>query len=135
MAQYGRRDDGSLGRALAELGSAQSRLQTLDDDFYLRGALAVRRYRSLRTRLEREIERLHGVVDCATKQRVVLHSDPRKLWAESDFRQRRELVGLIVQRLEIMPARRGARFDPSRLRLEIPLLKAVPPCPPLGDEM
>ncbi len=37
VAQSGRRDNGSLGRALAELGSAQSRLQTLDDDYYVRG--------------------------------------------------------------------------------------------------
>ncbi|MCA1703679.1 MAG: hypothetical protein LC808_10640 [Actinobacteria bacterium] len=80
VAQSGRRDNGSLGRALAELGSAQSRLQTLDDDYYVRGVLSVRRYRSIRTRLEREVERLHAIVDRASKQRVVLHPDPRRLW-------------------------------------------------------
>lgn len=72
-AQSGRSDNGTLGRALAELGPAQSRLQTLDDDYYVRGVLAVRRYRSIRTRLEREVERLHTLVDRASRQRVVLH--------------------------------------------------------------
>ena len=60
LAQSGPADDGSLGRALAALGSAQSRMQTLDDDFYVRGAIGQRRYSSIRTRLEREVDRLHG---------------------------------------------------------------------------
>ena len=125
VAQSGRSDNGSLGRALAELGSAQGRLQTLDDDYYVSGALTVHRYRSIRTRLEREVERLHGIVDRASKQRIILHPDPTQLWAEADFRQRRELLRLIVERVVVLPARRGARFDPSRVRLDIPLLRAL----------
>ena len=111
---------------LAELGSAQSRLQILDDDYYVRGVLAAGRYRSIRTRLEREVERLHARVDGASKRRVVLHPDPSQLWAEADFGQRRELVRLIVKRVTVMPARRGARFDPSRVRLDVPLLTLAP---------
>ncbi len=122
----------SSAPASAWLGSAQGRLQTLDDDYYVRGALTVHCYRSIRTRLEREVERLHGIVDRATNQRV-LHPDPRKLWAESDLRQGRELVGRIVQRVEVMPARRGACFDPSRLRLEIPLFSLIPPPALVGE--
>lgn len=114
-----------LGRALAELGSAQGRLQTLEDEHYVRGALTLRRYRSIRARLEREVERLHGVVERASKQRMILHPDPRQLWAEADFPQRRELLRLVVERVDVLPARRGARFDPSRLRLEIPLLSVL----------
>jgi hypothetical protein len=81
VAKSGRSDNGSLGRALAELGSAQGRLQTLDNDYYVRGVLGVRRYRSIRTKLEREVEWLHGIVDRTSKQRVILHPDPRQLWA------------------------------------------------------
>ncbi|MFN2506803.1 MAG: hypothetical protein ABR540_21755 [Acidimicrobiales bacterium] len=132
VAQSGSADNGPLGRALAELGSAQSRLQTLDDDYYVRGSLTVRRYRSIRTRLEREVERLHSVVDRASKERVILHPDPRQLWAEADFRQRRELLRLIVERVDVMPARRGARFDPSRIRLEMPLLSVAAAAPSDG---
>ena len=99
--------DGSLGRALATLGSAQNRLQSLDDEFYVRGAIGQRRYRSIRTRLEREVERLHTQVDRESKQRLVLHPDPRRLWAEADFGQRRELVRLVVARVRVMPVRRG----------------------------
>ncbi len=88
----GPHDDGSLARALAEVGSAQSRLQTLDDDYYVRGVLAVRRYRSIRVRLEREVERLHALIDGASRRRIVLNPDPRLLWSETDFGQRRELV-------------------------------------------
>ena len=84
----------------------------------------MRRYRSLRTKLEREVERLHTIVDRASKHRASVHPDPRARWAEVDLRQRRELLRLIVRRAEVMPARRGARFDPSRLKLEIPLLDA-----------
>ncbi|MGH9223215.1 MAG: zinc ribbon domain-containing protein [Acidimicrobiales bacterium] len=116
LAQAGPADDGALGRALAALGSAQGRLQALDDEFYVQGAIGQRRYRSIRTRLEREVERLHTQVDQESKQRIVLHPDPRRLWTEADFGQRRELVRLVVERVRVMPARRGARFDPARVR-------------------
>jgi len=125
LSQSGRTDDQSLGRALAELGSAQSRLQTLDDDYYVSGIVALRRYRSIRTKLEREVERLHATVDGASKERLVLHPDSRALWAEGDFGQRRELLRLIVERVRVLPARRGARFDPSRVRIDVPLLDVV----------
>ncbi len=65
-----------MGRTLSDLGAAQSRLQGLDDDFYVRGVLAEGRYRSIRVKLDRKIDRLHAVVDAGTKQRIVLHPDP-----------------------------------------------------------
>jgi hypothetical protein len=98
----------------------------LDDDYYVRGVVALRRYRSIRTKLEREVERLHSTVDGASRQRLVLHPDPRELWAEADFGQRRELLRVIVEHVRVLPARRGARFDPSRVRIEVPLLSVVP---------
>ena len=45
LAQAGAGDDGTMGRALSDLGAAQSRLQGLDDDFYVRGVLVEGRYR------------------------------------------------------------------------------------------
>jgi DNA invertase Pin-like site-specific DNA recombinase len=78
LAQARGGDDGSLGRTLADLGAAQSRLQALDDDFYVRGVLAEGRYRTIRVKLEREIDRLHAVVDAGTKQRIVLHPIPMR---------------------------------------------------------
>ena len=125
VAQSGPSENLSLGQALADLGSAETRLQTLDDDYYVQGALTVRRYRSIRTRLEREVERLHGLVDHASKQRVSLHPDPRTLWAEADFHQRRDLVQLIIERVDVLGGRPGARFDPTRLALRIPLLHSI----------
>ena len=120
LAQAGAGDDGTMGRSLADLGEAQSRLQTLDDDFYVRGVLAEGRYRSIRVKLEREIDRLHAVIDAGTKQRIVLHPDPRAFWAEADFQQRRDLVGLMIERVEVMPGRSAIRrFDPSRVRIEL----------------
>ncbi len=77
LAHAGAGDDGTMGRTLADLGAAQSRLQALDDDFYVRGVLAEGRYRSIRVKLEREIDRLQAVVDAGTKQRLILHPDPR----------------------------------------------------------
>jgi hypothetical protein len=126
VRRSGRLDDGSVARALAELGSAQTRLQTLDDDYHVRGVLAARRYRSIRVRLERELERLHALFDGASRQRIALHPDPRRLCSEADFGQRRELVRLIVERVDVMAARRGARFDASRVRLTIPLASSAP---------
>jgi DNA invertase Pin-like site-specific DNA recombinase len=125
LARSGPSDEGSLGRALAALGSAQSRMEILDDEYYVRGAVGHRRYRSIRTRLEREVERLHSQVDRESKQRIVLHPDPRRLWTDADFGQRRELVRLVIKRVRVMPARRGARFDPARVQLDIPLLDVV----------
>ena len=65
-------------------------MQTLDDDFYVRDAIGQHRHRSIRTRLEREVERLHAQVDREGKQRIVLHPDPRRLWSEADLGQIRE---------------------------------------------
>ena len=121
-----RRDDVSLARGLANLGSAQTRLQTLDDDYYVVGALPLRKYRSMRTRLEREVERLHALVDAASRQRIVLHPDPRRLWSGADFGRRREMVRLIVERVDVTPARKGSRFEPSRLRLTVPFAPSAP---------
>ena len=35
IGEFGRRDDEAVARALAELRSAQTRIQTLDDDYYV----------------------------------------------------------------------------------------------------
>jgi hypothetical protein len=73
--------------------------------------------------LEREIDRLHAVVDAGTKQRLILHPDPRAFWAEGDFEQRRNLVRLMIQRMEVMPGRPALRrFDPSRVRIQVSAL-------------
>ncbi len=116
-----------LDISLAELGAAQTRLQTLDDDYYVRGVMDRRRYRSIRTRLEREVERLHAEVDAASQRRIIFHPDPRQLSADADILQRRELIRLVLERVDVMPGRRGARFDASRLRLDIPLARAAMP--------
>lgn len=119
LAGVGETVDRSMKSALADLGNAQLRLQSLDDDFYVRGVLGDARYRSIRTKLEREIDRLHVVADTATKQRIVLHPDPRRFWSEADFQQRRELVRLVVERVIVTPGRPGVgRFDPSRVQIE-----------------
>ena len=119
LAQAGTGDDGGMGRTLADLGAAQSRLQGLDDDFYVRGVLAEGRYRSIRVKLEREIDRLHAVAT-GTKQRIVLRPDPRAFWAEADFQERRDLVRLMIQRVEVTPGRLTlCRFDASRVRIHV----------------
>ncbi len=73
----------------------------------------------MRAKLEREIDRLHASADTATKRRIALDPDPRAYWAAADFQQRRELVGLVVERVEISPGRPGMGcFDPSRVRID-----------------
>ena len=125
LAQAGAGDDGTRGRTLADLGAAQSRLQGLDDEFYVRGVLGERRYRSIRVKLEREIDRLHGLVDVGTKQRIVLHPDHRAFWTEADFGQRRDLIRLMIQRVEVMPGRPALRrFDASRVRVQVSTVQA-----------
>ena len=114
-----------MARTLADLGSAQSRLQALDDDFYVRGVLAEGRYRAIRVKLEREIDRLHAV-DAGTKHRIVLHPNPRAFWAQADFQQRRELVRLMIQRVGVMPGRPALRrFDASRVQIQLSTLLLV----------
>ncbi len=116
--------DGELAQALADLGSAQGRLHTLDDDYYVHGVLAESRYRPVKARLEREIDRLRKVIDLATTRRVLLEPDPRSHWASADIAQRRELIRLVVAGVAIRPARPGVpRFDPTRV--EIKLLPAL----------
>ncbi len=124
LAQTSTADDGTMGRTLADLGAAQSRLQALDDDFYVRGVLAEGRYRSVRVKLEREIDRFPAVVDAGTKQRIILHANPRAFWAEADFGQRRDLVRLTIQWVEVAPGRPALRrFDASRVRIQVSTLQ------------
>lgn len=49
--------DTELAEALANLGSAQGRLHALDDDYYVHGLLAESRYRPIKAKLEREVDR------------------------------------------------------------------------------
>ena len=91
--------------------------------------LAEGRYKPIRTKLEREIDRLHGLVEAVTKERIVLHPDPHAYWVEADFQQRRDLVRLVVQRVEVTPGRPALRgFDASRVRIEV----ATPELPTLS---
>jgi site-specific DNA recombinase len=120
LAQAGTIDDTSLAASLAELGAAQCRLQVLDDDYYVRGPLTEGRYRSIRVKLERQIDRLHASADAATRRRTVLHPDPRGFWSEADFAQRREMLALVVERVTVTPGRPGmGRFDQSRVRVAL----------------
>ena len=123
----GATEDGEeVGRTLAELAATESRLHVLDDDYYLRGTLPESRYRVIRSKLEREVDRLRALADAATRRRVLLHPDPRRLWAEGDLHQRRELVRLIVTRVVLLPARRGLnRFDPTKVVTHGPLLRLL----------
>lgn len=119
--------DGQLGQALADLASAQARLRCLDDDYYVHGVLAESRYRPVKAKLEREIDRLRAIIDVATKERIILHPDPRTYWASADIVQRRELMRLAVTHVTIRPARRGVpRFDPTRVQVGlVPSLEGV----------
>jgi hypothetical protein len=126
LAQVEPADDGAVGRALAELGTTQSRLQRLDDDYYVQGALGVRRYRSMRTKLEREVERLHANVDRASKQRVILHPDPERLWFEADLGQRRELVRVICRPGRGHAGAARGPFDPHRVRICVGAVERTP---------
>jgi hypothetical protein len=75
-------------------------------------------------KLEREIDRLHAVVDAGTKQRITLHRNPGAFWAEADFQQRRDLVRLMIERVEVIAGRRALRrYDASRVRIPIPTLQ------------
>ena len=123
----GATEDGTeLGGTLAELAAAEGRLQVLDDDYYLRGTLPEGRYRAVRAKLEREVERLQGLAEAATRRRVVLHPDPRRLWEEGDLHQRRELTRLVVSKVVLLPAVRGLnRFDPTRVVTYGPLLRLL----------
>ena len=114
------------GATLSALARAQARLRVLDDDYYVLGRLAEGRYRSVQAKLEREIDRLRRQVDLATRQQVALHPDPRVYWTDADIAERRALVRLLVERVVILPARRGIpRFDPSRVQIElVPCLRA-----------
>ena len=72
-----------MGKALAELGRPRAGCRTSTTTTTSAASLRPR-YRSIRSRLEREVERLHAGVDGASKRRVVLHPDPKQLWAEAD---------------------------------------------------
>ncbi len=119
LGQADHPDNESLGRTLGNLATAQSRLHGLDDDFYVRGSPPEGRYRSVRAKLERKIDSLLASADAATNRRIALDPDPRAYWAAVDFQRRRELVRLVVERVEVMPGRPGVgRFDASRVRTD-----------------
>jgi len=126
-------NDTRLAEALAGLGSAQGRLRKLDDDYYVRGVLPESRLPAVEGEAGAR-DRVRGVIDVATTQRVVLHTDPRSYWASADVAQRRELIRLIVAGVTIRPAKRGVpRFDSTRVDIELlPALWAGGLAPVMG---
>lgn len=93
-----------MGRTLAYLGGAQSRLQALDDDFYVRGVLAEGRYRSLRVKTragDRPPARRGRRRDQAANRPCT--EIPVRFWEGADFQRRRDLVALMIRRVEVMP--------------------------------
>lgn len=116
----GGRDDGAVARVLAELGSAESRLQTLDDDYYVRGVLAPHRYRSIRVRLEREVERLHALAtepagSASFCTLTPAGSGPRPTLASDGSSYASSWSAWTYAGPE------GGRCDPSRLRISLPV--------------
>jgi site-specific DNA recombinase len=121
--------------AVLELAHVTRRLERLEDAL-IDGDISKESYRGRRATLERERDLLAERVLRSQRARVGLYPDPRGLWESTDLHQRRELVRLLVERVVVLPARRGFnRFDPSRVRIEMPLVTLLEAARSRGEEM
>ncbi len=102
-----------------ELTRAEERLARLEEAHYVTGELSASTFRSLRAKLEREIDRLRA--EAAPAPRLPAPAPGlRQAWADGDFDVRRAILSAVVRRVVIGPvAVRGRNtFDPSRVEVE-----------------
>jgi DNA invertase Pin-like site-specific DNA recombinase len=94
-------------------------LEALDDDHY-DGRLDRARWQRQTARVTERIERAQRQLTKGSGIRVLAdlpHSRDRlvRRWEEGSIAWRAELLGAVIERVDVAPARRGARFDPARV--------------------
>lgn len=106
-----------------ELQRLDERLERLKTDHHVDGLLDRDDYMRMRAELERRIDEVSAQVAEQSGARVVRalpagEGALRAAWDDGDLAWRRELVGLVVEKVVIHPARRGFnRFDPSCIEI------------------
>jgi DNA invertase Pin-like site-specific DNA recombinase len=92
-------------------------------DAYGEGGLSLASFRAIDRDLEARLSRARGELAARARSRITAAlpstTDALRGWWESvDLEQRRQLVGLIVDRVEVGPAVKGRnRFDPERVQI------------------
>jgi site-specific DNA recombinase len=106
-----------------ELQRLDERLERLKVDHHVEGLLDRDDYMRMRAELERRVDEVSAQVAEQSGARVMRQLPTgdgalRAAWDEGDLAWRRELIGLVVERVVLHPARRGFnQFDPSKIEV------------------
>ncbi len=119
-------EQGEDRRALAaELRSIEQRLLNAEQDHYVEATITKDAYKRIRAGLEAKRADLMGRLSEVRGHRVLggLPDTAHALlarWEGDDLAWRREVVGLVVERITVHPGRRGYnRFDPTRVKVTL----------------
>lgn len=108
-------------RAVGKLDSLRVRMQEVEDMF-TNGEITRAQFHRMSERLREQQDSAAAQLDAATEARLlqslpVTVEDLESTWDDGSLDERRALLGLVVERFEILPApHRGARFTRDRVR-------------------
>lgn len=114
-------DDARLGELFAEADRLRGRIDQAKRDTYVEGILDRGDFIALKAELDARLEAIHAeAADLAGRRTLadLPDGDLREWWAGADLGRRRELLMAVLDRVELLPGRRGYnRFDPDRVQL------------------
>jgi len=116
-------DDGRLTLLREQISAVRARLDTAADD-YADGAVTSEQLRRITARLRPSLEDLERqAAQVAGPAPEVLadlagHADALALWQASPVTRQRAILGALIERVVILPTRKGAGFDPASVKVE-----------------
>ncbi len=114
--------DDELSELWRALDDDQSRLDKLEDDYYVNGVLTdERRFTRLHTQLEAKLADTRKTLDRAQQRhgrgQLPSGDEARAAWDDRGLEWRHQLIKKVVTTIIVGPGRRGYnQFDPDRLK-------------------
>lgn len=109
----------AAGDELARIRADQSALTELADDYYVSQAIDRADYLAVRRTLQDRVRDRRRRLSSRAGTRLVTEamSDPAAAWRRADLTVRRQLLGELVEFIEITPATHMRAFDPRRVTI------------------
>lgn len=120
IAIRAREDGAAAGDELARIQADEASLRQLADDYYVSQLVDRAQYLAVRQPLEARIRDGRGRLArrAGTRLAAEAAADPTMAWSRADLTVRRQLLGELIDTIEVSPAsRRGAAFEPERVTI------------------
>ena len=115
-----REERAAAGDELARIRTDEAALTQLADDYYVSQLIGRAEYLAVRSTLEVRLRdgRRRLARQAGTRLAAEATADPTTTWSRADLTVRRQLLGELIETIEVSPAsRRGAAFEPERVTI------------------